>query len=168
MGESGTLLLSNVCLEILSHVRLTQTSFKRHVPPSYWIYLASLNFKHTISKDKKVPLLGCPVAGFVLKLAIKVFCNHACPCQRFESCDRVEREYSEFLGELMNPLEDWGETPACEVRTWSGMEQEEPVWAREDCGIPHTKPRIQSKVLNVLEGDRFVFIHNDLKFNYTL
>ena len=48
------------------------------------------------------------------------------------------------------------------------MEQEEPVWAREDCGIPHTKPRIQSKVLNVLEGDRFVFIHDDLKFNDTL
>jgi hypothetical protein len=39
-----------------------------------------------------------------MELGIKVFCDHACACQRFESCDRVEREYSAFLGELMNRL----------------------------------------------------------------
>lgn len=51
------------------------------------------------------------------------------------------------------------------------MEQEELVWAQEDCGIPYAKPRIQSKVLVVLEGDGFVrllYMHIDLNINYTL
>ena len=88
--------------------RQTDTSFIQKACTAELLNLLGVPQFQTyhISKDKKVPLLGCPVAGFVMKLAIKVFCNHVCPCQRFESCDRVEREHSEFLGELMNPLED--------------------------------------------------------------
>jgi hypothetical protein len=55
-------------------------------------------------KAQEGSLLVCPVAILLMELGIKVCCDHACACQRFESCDRVEREYSAFLGELMNRL----------------------------------------------------------------
>lgn len=92
-------------MEFLTHIRLTYPFF----PKGMYRRATESTWPPSISnilcfKGQEGSLIGCPVAIVLIELGIKVlFVIMPCACQGFESCDRVERVNSAFLGEFDEP-----------------------------------------------------------------